>query len=145
MKIFHKAAAMALATALLSNGVAAAKLYKCINESGETTYRQTACVNAEQEEILQHKSKNQKGDAHNGELPENRKDDAKYMADIRKRLDAYGERALQRQKSSPEEAIKGRQPRTAGSNFRAAKSPGTCAGSRIARPGFAKLLASLPG
>ena len=78
--------------------------YKCINESGETTHKKTACVNARQEEILEHKTQNQKNDA---KVPGNGKDDEKYMADIRKRLDAYGERALERQKSSAEEAIKG--------------------------------------
>ncbi len=115
MKVIYKAAVLALATALLPNGVAAAKLYKCVSESGATSYKQTPCSDARQQKVLEHKSRadprndtEARGkDADETKLPENQQDHDTYMAEIRKRLDTYGDEALKRMKSSPEEAIAG--------------------------------------
>jgi len=107
MRIICKAAVVALTTAFLANGVAGAKLYKCVTENGATTYKQTPCVNAEQEKVLEHKTGNRKRETRDAKLPENREVDEKYMTDIKERLSVYGDRALKRQKSSPEEAVKG--------------------------------------
>ena len=115
MKVIYKAAVSALATALLPNGVGAAKLYKCVSESGETTYKQTPCINAKQQKVLEHKTqadrrheaKARGKDAHEAKLPENQEDRETYMAGIKKRLDAYGDEAQKRLKSSTEQAIEG--------------------------------------
>jgi len=115
MKVIYKAAALALAASFLPNGVGAAKLYKCVSESGETTYKQIPCTNAKQQKVLEHKTRADRKhdaeargkDAHEAKLPENQKDRDTYMAEIRKRLDAHGDEAQKRLKSSPEQAIEG--------------------------------------
>ncbi len=96
---------MALATALLPNGVAAAKLYKCVSESGATTYKQTPCADAKQQKVLEHNTG--AGVSPEAKAPENQQGQEAYMAGIRKRLDVYGAEALRRMKSTPEEAIEG--------------------------------------
>lgn len=107
MKVIYEAAVVALAMAVFSNGVGAAKLYKCISESGDTTYKQSPCANAEQEKVLEHKKEKRNREAPNAKAPESQEVDKNYMADIKKRLSVYGDRAMERMKSSPEEAIKG--------------------------------------
>jgi hypothetical protein len=115
MKVVHKAAVLALATALLPNGVAAAKLYKCVSESGATTYKQTPCADAKQQKVLEHntgaggspEADSRGKDSPEVKAPENQQGQEAYMAGIRKRLDVYGAEALRRMKSTPEEAIQG--------------------------------------
>jgi hypothetical protein len=107
LKAIYQATVLALATALLASGVSAAKLYKCVNENGKTTYKQTQCVNARQDKVLEYKSANGKRQAHNTKPPDNQENGGKYKTTLSKRLDAYGEKALERQKSSTEQAIKG--------------------------------------
>jgi hypothetical protein len=115
MKVIQKAAVVALAAALLPNGVDAAKLYKCVSESGATTYKQTPCADTKQQKVLKHNTQasrspegNTKGkDSPEAKAPENQQDQEAYKASIRKRLDVYGAEALRRMKSTPEEAIEG--------------------------------------
>lgn len=107
MKVMYKAAVLTLATAFLPNGVGAAKLYKCVNENGETTYKQTPCANDSQQKVLENKTENRNRETHDAKLPENKRADGENMAALKKRLSEYGDRAMERMKSSPEEAIKG--------------------------------------
>ncbi len=49
-------AILAVVAVAVSSGVEAAKLYKCVNAGGETTYKQSPCVDDKQQKVLEHKS-----------------------------------------------------------------------------------------
>ena len=56
MNVILKVAALAVIAVVYSGGTSAAKLYKCVNASGETTYKQTPCADRKQEKVLVHKT-----------------------------------------------------------------------------------------
>ena len=56
MNDIRKVAVLTITMALAPSGASAAKLYKCVTATGETTYKQTRCASVRQEKVLEHET-----------------------------------------------------------------------------------------